>query len=273
MVSQMQVYRSIKSIPLIGLLLALFSGMLLGLWLYYTPPGVFGKADAVGYAFCHRIPERSYFFFDRQSPLCARCSGMYLGAFVAFAYQLKYRRKGGMPSRIIMAAFGFFLLAFAADGLNSYFQLWPILQPIYHTENWMRLLSGTGLGLAIAGVLYPLVNQSLWNDYTDERVLHSWSQLVILVILALLVDLLMLSGSSVVLSVLGLLSSLTVFSILVMIYTIVWTMVLKKENTFRNWNQASFVLLAGLASALFQVLIMDFGRYFLTGTWVGIIPS
>jgi hypothetical protein len=36
-----------------GLLLIAVGLLLLG-WLLNTPPGIFGKADAVGYAVCHR---------------------------------------------------------------------------------------------------------------------------------------------------------------------------------------------------------------------------
>jgi len=30
-------------------------------WVLLTPPGLIGKLDAIGYAFCHRIADRSYF--------------------------------------------------------------------------------------------------------------------------------------------------------------------------------------------------------------------
>ena len=49
-------------------------------WLYITPPGLLGKADAVGYAICHRIDERSFHIDDRQLPLCARCTGEFNAA-------------------------------------------------------------------------------------------------------------------------------------------------------------------------------------------------
>ena len=49
-------------------------------WLLNTPAGLLGKADAVGYAVCHRIDLRSFNLGERQMPLCARCTGMYLGA-------------------------------------------------------------------------------------------------------------------------------------------------------------------------------------------------
>ena len=37
----------------------------------------------VEWVHCHRKPERSFFFRGKQFPVCARCTGMYLG-FLSF---------------------------------------------------------------------------------------------------------------------------------------------------------------------------------------------
>jgi hypothetical protein len=58
------------------LLVAALAALLIA-WLSLTPPGLLGKADAVGYAVCHRIELRSFHLDGRPLPLCARCSGMY----------------------------------------------------------------------------------------------------------------------------------------------------------------------------------------------------
>jgi len=33
------------------------------------------------FVFCHRKPERSFFYKGKQFPVCARCTGFYLGYF------------------------------------------------------------------------------------------------------------------------------------------------------------------------------------------------
>ena len=72
-------------------------GLLLVGWLFNTPGGLLGKADAVGYAVCHRIDLRSFYIGDRQLPLCARCTGMYLGAMLGLVYQVFFgRRRAGL---------------------------------------------------------------------------------------------------------------------------------------------------------------------------------
>ena len=68
-------------------LVAVVAAVVLAAWLVNTPPGILGKADAVGYAVCHRIDERSFHIGDRQVALCARCTGMYLGAVLGLVFQ------------------------------------------------------------------------------------------------------------------------------------------------------------------------------------------
>jgi hypothetical protein len=86
-------------------LLLLALSLLLFVWLALTPPGLLGKADAIGYAVCHRIAERSFLLGERAVPLCSRCSGMYLGALAGILFHLRFGRRGGLPPRRIQAAF------------------------------------------------------------------------------------------------------------------------------------------------------------------------
>jgi uncharacterized membrane protein len=248
-------------------------------WLLMTPPGLLGKADAVGYAVCHRISTHSQFFGDRQMPLCARCSGMHLGALLGLLYQLRLGKRGGLPSRKILIVLGVFLLAFAIDGSNSYLTLGPetgnsipILQnihPLYTPQNWLRTLTGLLLGLGIAAVLYPVFNQTLWKDWDTRPALDSWKQLLVLIGLGLVVEAAVLSENVLLLYPLALLSSLNVLIVLGMIYMIVWTMIFRRENTFISLRQTWLLALAGLTTAFLQIGVMDYGRYVLTGTWDG----
>src|SRR5262245_33087060 len=40
---------------------------------------------AVGGSVCHQRPERSFYLWGRQLPVCARCTGIYAGAALAVA--------------------------------------------------------------------------------------------------------------------------------------------------------------------------------------------
>jgi uncharacterized membrane protein len=47
--------------------------------LYLVPDALF----PVGSFICHQRPERSFFVHGRQLPVCARCTGLYVGAAMA----------------------------------------------------------------------------------------------------------------------------------------------------------------------------------------------
>lgn len=119
-------------------------------WISLTPEGLMGKADAVGYAVCHRIDARSFHLGDRQIPVCARCTGQYLGAMLGLIYLGIYKpRHTGRPPWAIIGILIFFAAAYALDGGNSYLHLIPGLSRfyLYEPSNQLRLFTGTGLGM------------------------------------------------------------------------------------------------------------------------------
>ena len=48
----------------------------------FVPRAWLWPLDSVGYAVCHRIPERSFFFGYNQLPVCARDTGMFGAALM-----------------------------------------------------------------------------------------------------------------------------------------------------------------------------------------------
>ncbi len=247
----------------------LAAGLLLAGWLLNTPEGLLGKADAIGYAVCHRIDLRSFHLGDRQIPLCARCSGMYLGAVLGLVYQWRTApRRGGMPPRRLWPLLILFVLAFAFDGVNSYLQLFPGVPNLYQTQNWTRMVTGTGMGLAMAAVLYPAFNQTIWQTWDARPALEPRAMLPLLLLAVLLVGL-TLSENALILYPLALIGAAGVLVILTMVYGMVVVMVLKAENRFTALEQLALPLVAGFGLGLAQIAGLDFIRYLLTGTWDG----
>ncbi len=247
----------------------LAAALLIG-WLLKTPPGLLGKADAVGYAVCHRIDLRSFHIGERPLPLCARCSGMYLGALLGLTYQaIISRRRGGLPPRWLAWLFAGLALAFVIDGLNSFLSFFPEAPQLYTPQNWSRLLTGTGMGLAIAAYLYPAFNQSVWRRWDPRPALQYPRQFIILVLLALVLDALLLSEITAILYLLALLSALGVLAILTMTYTVLGLMLLRRENRIENVVQLVIPLTGGFCLAIGQIILLDILRFWLTGTWDG----
>ena len=261
--------RRLVSLPWKGIVLLAVGLLTLG-WLLNTPEGLLGKADAVGYAVCHRIDLRSFHIGVRQMPLCARCSGMYLGAMLGLVYlSALSRRRGGMPSNMIMIILGALVAAFVIDGINSFLSAFPGAPQLYQPQNWLRLLTGTGMGIAIAAFLYPAFNQTVWKDWDGRPALGSLRSLAGLVLLAALLDLLMLSGSPLVLYPLALLSAAGVLVLLTIAYGMLWLIVLKAENRYQKASQLLLAMAGGFGLAMIQIIALDFVRYWITGTWDG----
>jgi uncharacterized membrane protein len=250
-------------------------------WFLNTPPGLFGKADAIGYAVCHRISERSFHIGNYQLPLCARCSGMYLGAVVGLVFQsFTGWKRGKIPPWSIITPLVIFLIAFGIDGVNSYLYLLKQVSPgilpwipnIYIPNNTLRLLTGSGMGLGIAAMLFPAFNQSIWSDYDDKHsALPGWKAFALLVGIQIILDLLVLTDSPLVLYPLAIIGVLGVWLLLTMVYTIVWVMIMGQDNKFASLRQLWLPLLAGFTIAMIQTAAIDMLRFWLTGTW-GAIP-
>jgi uncharacterized membrane protein len=248
-------------------------------WLLNTPPGLLGKADGIGYAVCHRIDERSFHIGDRQLPLCARCSGMYLGAMTGMVYQAIFSRKRQrFPPWSISAVLILFVAAFGIDGANSYLYLIKTVYPgalpqipnIYIPNNTLRLFTGSGMGLGLAAILYPAFNQTVWADSEDKPALD-WKGFLTILGITVLVNLLVLTESPIVLYPAAFISAGGVVVLLTMIYTIVWLMLMRQDGVFTRLRQLWLALLAGLTIAFIQILAIDLVRFWMTGTW-GAIP-
>jgi uncharacterized membrane protein len=252
--------------------LVLFAIGLSAYWLLNTPAGLLGKADAVGYAVCHRIDARSFHLGERILPMCARCTGQYLGAMLGIVYQLAMgRRRTGRPPWGVIVGLGLFVLAYAVDGLNSYIHLMPFLSRyyLYEPNNTLRLLTGTGLGLTISAGLLPAFHQTVWTRWDRRPALGGIKSLSGLVVLALLVDIAVLTENPLILYPMALISAAGVLVLLTMVYTMVWLMVLKAENRYESLKQMPIPLTAGFVLALLQIGTLDLVRYFFTGTWGG----
>jgi len=259
-------------------LVVLFLAIILAIWMSITPDGLFGKADAMGYAVCHRIALRSFHVGNRQLPLCARCTGQYLGALTGLAFQaIIGRRRVGLPPKRVIAMLILMAALYGLDGVNSYLHLapfkatFPNLNLLYEPNNVLRLITGTGMGLVISVALFPAFTSTLYRQYDRSPVLPDLKAFWGMVISAMVVSALALTNIDWVLIPLALISSVGILVLLGMIYTIVTLMVLRLDNHYDRLSQAIFPILAALSLAILQILIMDIGRYLLTGTW-GEIP-
>ena len=244
--------------------------LLLFIWLINTPAGLLGKADAIGYAVCHRIDLRSFHLGERQLPLCARCSGMYLGAMLGLLFQTIFapRRMGSPPKRVILIL-GFFVIAFAVDGINSFLSIFPGAPQLYAPTNLFRLLTGTAMGIVIAATLYPAFNASVWRRADARSAIDGLKRMGLIISVAIILDLLVLSENPLVLYPLALISAAGVLVILTLVYAMLWLVVLKRENRYNGFKELLIPLIGGFGLAIIQIAFLDWLRFLITGTWDG----
>jgi uncharacterized membrane protein len=236
-----------------------------------TPAGILGKADAIGYAVCHRIDTRSFHLGEREMPLCARCTGTFLAAIVgaAFLFAIGRGRSASWPPTWMAGILVFSIIPWGLDGLNSYLTFFPQLPHLYEPQNWLRLTTGTFLGLAVSALFLPAINQSLWKNPNPVPVLANAREFFAYFFLGPLIILAITTENPIVLYPLAILSAFGVLYLLMGVYSAGVLMLLRKEGQFSHWHEAWPILLAGILLAFIQIGLIDFARFALTNTWGG----
>jgi uncharacterized membrane protein len=225
-----------------------------------------GKLDAVGYAVCHRIPARTFFMGNRPLPLCARCSGTFLGVFLTLTFLTLMGRShaGELPPLRVLSVLVGFIAIWAVDGLNSYLTFYPSLPHLYEPQNWLRLTTGMLNGLAVGTLVFYLLQFSLWRRPRREPVLHGLRELVYLLIPAAVFVGLVLGESPALLYPLAIASTLGVVMMFTSVNTVIILVIARRENTaLRHWDAVS-PLLAALASSLLLIMGIGAARALLT---------
>lgn len=252
-------------------LVMLLAGVILALWLIGTPRGALDKADAVGYAICHRIPSRSFHIHSRALPLCARCTGIYLGVMTGLlVYVASGRsRASRLPGIKVLVLLMLPGVAIGLDGLNSYFSLFEFYQPVYTPNNTLRLITGVYAGLTMITLVLPVFNATVWESPLPDKVLRSLKELAALYVIAALVIVLVLLKQPAILLIGGLLSVAGVVLMFTVVGSVLFMTSTRHENTATRWRDLALPLLAGLAFAFVVIGAIDAARYLFTGTWGG----
>jgi uncharacterized membrane protein len=229
------------------------------------PHGALDKADRAGYAVCHRIPERSLIVGGRQLPLCARCSGLYLGAFAGLLalVALGKARAGRFPARPFVVILGLFMLAWAGDGANSFLALFD-LPHLYEPSNALRLITGALAGIAVAAVLLPALNITYWRSPADQRVIARPADLIWLLAAAAAVVLVVLSAPDWMLYPLALLSGALVPLLLGALFSMFYLSFTRREGAARSWKELFTSLTVGLGAAFAMIALVGLARDMLT---------
>jgi uncharacterized membrane protein len=250
--------------------LALATLILFIIWLVNTPQGSIGKLNAIGYSVCHQIPSHSFKIGIITFPLCSRCMGMYLGIFIGVGTLLSKGKKSGLPSFKMLAIFGLLIAAWLVDGVNSF--LFGVLGKsiLYIPNNSLRLITGFGMGLTIAVTIFLLFNLTVWKEFRKISPIDIKTLLLMGAGTVLIISLIFINNE-ILMNLFAYISTGTVLALLTTLYTIVWIIVLHKENSFKAFGELMLMVNAGLFCALLQIILLDSFRLALTGTWASLV--
>lgn len=232
-------------VPLLILLAATFS----------PPWSVLDKAHLVGYGICHQIPERTFFINGRPLPLCARCSGTYLGAVVGFVglLVLGRRRAGEMPGKGVLVLLGSFIVLMGIDGINSYLSFFPNAPQLYEPRNLFRLSTGLLNGLALSLIVYPVFNVTLWRNVESRRSIAHVYEVAYFLPAVAIVAWLVQSENAMLLYPLAMVSTGGVLILLTMVNTMIVLILVRRESLVTSWREAVVPILWGLTVSLFEL--------------------
>jgi uncharacterized membrane protein len=252
--------------PRLTIVVVALSLLVIILFIMIPPASVLGKADLVGYGICHRIAERSFVVGGRQLPLCARCTGTFLGAVLGFSVfvLLRRHRASRLPPVPVLGMLIMFTGFWAFDGLNSYMTLIPGAPHLYEPQNWLRLTTGMLNGLTLICLAFPIFNFTIWREPSEERALKNIQELLAILPVVALSVLLIHAELDFLLYPLAILSSLGVLMMLTIINSMIMAVVLGREGYASSLRQALVPLTAGLALAILLLTGMILLRAYLT---------
>lgn len=244
-------------------LLLAVSGLIIAGFFLFPPVTVLDKTHLIGYAVCHQIPDRTIHIGETPLPLCARCTGTYLGALMGLVglSLLKRYRSTEFPPTLVLGLLVSFIAVMGFDGVNSYLTLLNAPH-LYEPHNWLRLTTGTFNGLAMSVIIFPVISASLWHAslVRSERVLNSFKELVPFLIGGSLIILVVLSEQPILLYPLAILSTVGVLLMLGLVNMGLVLIVTRREGYARRWTDVILPAMMGLAVSFLLIGGMDWLR-------------
>lgn len=214
-----------------------------------------------GSAVCHQFYDHSYQIAGVSLPLCARCTGMYLGALLTLIFHAwRHPRASGAPRAWVLFALVLFFFAWAGDGVNSFAATLARLPHLYPPQNILRLVTGTLMGITIGSLVYIVFNSMLWRVPNPASIFATRREFFALVALGALLVLIIHGEFALLLYPLNLLS---LISILVLHTILVTAFLASLMRPAANWRQALPLFALGALIAVAYLSAIAFLRAWL----------
>ena len=114
---------------------------------------------AAGGVLCHQLPERSFFIAERQLPVCARCTGLYLsGAIGVLGWIVVKSARGWREMTVLPRAA---LVIVAAAAMPTAISYVTGVSGLWDGSNLTRALLAVPLGVAAGAVVAAVATKDL----------------------------------------------------------------------------------------------------------------
>jgi uncharacterized membrane protein len=220
---------------------------------------------------CHQLPAHSLHYQGQPLPLCARCTGTFVGALLAVIVLMAIGRgrRAGLPRRSVWGVLMGLLGLWALDGANSFWAGIAGEPLLYAPSNGLRLVSGLGAGLAIGVVLLPVTRQVLWGQPPHDAVVERPVQMLPLVGAAGVVALILLGWRDMPWAMPVLLVAVAVAVMFATVNMLLLVLLFRREGVARHPRRAWAWGLAGLVAGMGETGAIALVRYLL-GLWYGV---
>lgn len=208
---------------------------------------------------CAQLPTHSFFPAGDQLPLCARCTGIYLG----FACTLLVLRAAGrgrvmrLPGWAVALVLALAVVAMGVDGFNSFFRDLQ-LPHLYQPHNLLRLGTGLAAGTAMAAFLLPVANSLTWRREDDRPAFASFGQLAVMLPVLLIAFLAVASQAAWLLYPLALLSSAGLLAALTLINVVFVLGISGRTGRIERARAFLPILTVAVALAVVELLALSF---------------
>jgi uncharacterized membrane protein len=222
------------------------------------------KLDVAGSAVCGRIPDHSFHMAGRQLPLCARCTGTFIGTLLGFGglLALGKRKTAQMPPAAVVGLLVGFIFLMFLDGANSYFSLILTRPLLYQPHNLLRMATGTLHGLALSIIVFPIFNFTLWKVPDDWPALSGFRELgLILLVLVLPTVVLVQTELGILLYPAAILSVAGVLAILTVVNSMIIVIATRREAQAVAWWDAALPVALGFGGTLLELAIIALLRW------------
>lgn len=238
-------------------------------WLAHEGPGFWGAGV------CHRIVERTFSVAGQSLPLCARCTGIYLGflATAATSFLRGRRRPVAFPPSGILLLLLLFLFIAGVDGVNSYLAFFPGLPHLYKPHNAFRLLTGALEGIALAGFLLPVLHLSLWQSPQECSPIPNLRELGLTILLTGGLVLPALWPAGPYLYLVAGLSLAGLFLAMGLVNTLLVAVLSRRSGQVSHWSEAAVLFAWGCFLGMLEMAGLSWLRYSLTGSFAYTVSS